>query len=52
MLPNNVGEWKKLLADLPDDMTFSLNVEGDGSVYETRLECQENLVLTVVVTAD
>ena len=42
MLPNNVGEWKKLLADLPDAMLFDLDVKGNiGSINTAKVEVEE-----------
>jgi hypothetical protein len=40
-IPYNVGEWKKLLADLPDDMPFELEVNGYVSVDSVSLDVQE-----------
>jgi hypothetical protein len=40
MLPCTVGEWKKLLANLPDTMPFELEVQCFGGIGEIKLEVE------------
>jgi hypothetical protein len=42
MIPTTVGEWRKLLAQYPDDMRFELEVNGlYGSVDGVSLDVQQ-----------
>lgn len=44
MIPNTVGELKKLLSLYPDDMPFELEVNSAYGIYETNFTVEQRNV--------
>ena len=46
MLPNTVGELRALIADMPDDLPFRLDVNGPvGEISNPRYELDHKFVM-------
>ncbi len=41
MLPTNVGEIRKLIEGLPDEMLFDLDLNASGSINDIQLEVKD-----------
>lgn len=41
MLPQSVGDIRKLIADLPDEMLFDLDVRGFAAIHDAKLQVEE-----------